>query len=495
MDDGVCDIVIISKFTVVSLFVFLLQLKISHGTIYISNAFLSTSLLYLALVDAGCVDEVTGAPLHSCENKVYGFKPATLITNIAVISGLLAAFFAPVLGAVIDHTPHRRKVGIISGLLLTFVQTIQVYTVLDTWFPMAILQAVAGFLLPIQLMATYAYLPEIARNVGGDTMNHYSKWFQVIGFFTQLLFSGILLSATAIWDLNTIQIAQVGQGISAATLLVTIPYAWIYKNPERNKNKELPEGHSLWFEGFRQNWKTAKLIYKHYSKGLKWFLLANTVADAGVTAFFPIIVTFLIQQLQWGNSEIGLWTIVVLVTAIPGCFIGAKVTALTNPRTSWIISMIYMIIMIVAAALTLTEDRAFLGYVYGGLWGIFWGWYFPVASLIFSMCLPRGSENEMTGLYVYTTLVLQWLPSLIFSIIVETGADVKYGFLSLGIFQVAGTGLMLCMSPWEEVLEEAAKIVKSSDADELESDVEGAGDGDEEEGTDNSTSEEEKAEI
>lgn len=104
-----------------------------------ANVFLSSALLYLANEAAGCIDE-EGNLIEDCDGKVYGFVPASLITNVAVISGLLTALFMPVVGAIIDYTPHRRLVGIATAVLITVMQGIQIGTVQKTWFAMAILQ-------------------------------------------------------------------------------------------------------------------------------------------------------------------------------------------------------------------------------------------------------------------------------------------------------------------------------------------------------------------
>ena len=108
-----------------------------------SNVFLSTSLLYLASEEAGCIDDEDNL-ITDCPNKVYGFAPGSLITNVAVISGLLTAFLMPSVGAIIDYTPHRRLVGIITSVLVTLIQAIQIGTVSSTWFAMAILQVIVG---------------------------------------------------------------------------------------------------------------------------------------------------------------------------------------------------------------------------------------------------------------------------------------------------------------------------------------------------------------
>lgn len=134
-----------------------------------SNIFLSTSFIFLASEAAGCLDE-KGKVADSCENSVYGMQPASLVANIAVFSGLLSALFMPVTGAMVDYTPHRRLVGYGSAILMMLIQAIQIGTVSRTWFAMAILQGIGGFLYQVNALATYAYLPDMARSFGEKTI-------------------------------------------------------------------------------------------------------------------------------------------------------------------------------------------------------------------------------------------------------------------------------------------------------------------------------------
>lgn len=135
-----------------------------------SNIFLSTSLIFLASKEAGCLNEEGDEVLDECDEKVYGFKPVSLISNIAIMSGVLSALFMPIAGAMIDYTAFRRQVGIGGALLMVLIQGVQIGTVSSTWFAMAILQAVAGFLYQVQVLAVYAYLPDIATTIGQQIM-------------------------------------------------------------------------------------------------------------------------------------------------------------------------------------------------------------------------------------------------------------------------------------------------------------------------------------
>jgi MFS-type transporter involved in bile tolerance (Atg22 family) len=240
-----------------------------------SNIVLATSLIELASEQAGCSmdDDAT------CDNKVYGFSPTSLISNIAVISFLLSALFMPMIGAIVDYTPYRRATGIVAALLMGCIQAAQIGTVSSTWFAMALLQALAGFIYQVEVVATYAYLPDISRTVGQDKMTTYSSKFLLIQFTAQCLFL-ILVGAVSLGaDLDNVVTAQMSQAVNCVWIAVFFTWGWRML-PSAPARHTLHDGHSLWTEGFKQNCKTIKTIQQDYKHGLRWFLLATTFAEA-----------------------------------------------------------------------------------------------------------------------------------------------------------------------------------------------------------------------
>jgi MFS family permease len=56
----------------------------SRGAIIMSNLVYTSSLIYLANSEAGCLGD-NGKAVDDCNKRVYGFAPAALIANIAVV--------------------------------------------------------------------------------------------------------------------------------------------------------------------------------------------------------------------------------------------------------------------------------------------------------------------------------------------------------------------------------------------------------------------------
>jgi MFS transporter, UMF1 family len=418
-----------------------------------ANIFLSASLLYLASQEAKCLtedDEVDG----DCTNRVYGFLPSSLVTNIAVISGLTAAFLMPLMGAILDYTPYRRTVGLVSAVAITLIQAIQIGTVSRTWLAMSILQALASFLTQVQLLASYAYLPGIARTVGEEKINLFTKWFSVIQFLTQDVFLIVVVVGGTVCGFNTVETSQLSQVIQTLVLVLATWKSWGHYLTDQPAANILPEGRSLWTEGFRQNWRTCVKVNRTYKKSLRWFLVAVAFAEAGATALIPVTVTFLTGELGYGAIEVGVTFVLAINFSIGGAFFGAKVTEYTNPLVSWKLSNLMLAVGTLGGSFLISKEREYMGFVFGAVLGFLQGWFYPCENIFFSMCLPKGQEAELTGIYIYCTQILVWLPPFCFLIIVENKIPQRFGLLSMMIFQLIGVAILSLMPSWEEILEE-----------------------------------------
>ena len=254
--------------------------RVAVGALLMSNIFLSTSIITLAEMEVGCYSEDDEETEEIECDKVYGFKPSSLITNAAAVAGVLSAFFLPFIGALIDFTPYRRTVGIASAVSLILINSVQIGTVESTWFPMAILQAIAGFIYDIYLLVTFAYLPEISRNIEHKAFQWYTSKVY-IGTYTQsVIFIGIVVAASRFFNLGDVKTAHVGQGIVVLINIIVQGLSWHYFE-EREPSRALQFGRSLFVAGFREVYQTAKGLRQHYNKSLGRFFLAIIFTQAG----------------------------------------------------------------------------------------------------------------------------------------------------------------------------------------------------------------------
>lgn len=421
-----------------------------RGTIIMSNVFMSSSLLWLASEAAGCGSEEQGA----CTKRIYGFYPSSLNANIALISGLLSAFLMPIFGAMVDFTPYRRAVGIASAVVITIIQAVQIYSVSSTWFPMLILQAIAGFFYQIQVVAVYSYLVDMARQLGEAKMNGFSSTFTSIQFSSQAGFLLIVTVISIVIKSSSVVTAQISQGINTLCAILLFGFGWFKYMTPRPAAKELREGRSLLLAGFRQNLSTAKNVNSFFKKGLRWYFLALTFAEASASALVTLSVIYLGDSLKMSGAEIGIFFLITLVSTLPGTVISWWVTKRTNPNTSWKFANVYLFVAVMIGCLILEGLPKYCAYIWGVFVGLGLGWFYPTENLFFSIIMPKGQEAEMAGFYVYCSVVLSWLPPLVFTLLMEVNMPQKYGVIVVGVFFLVAAACLMFTSPWEEIVEE-----------------------------------------
>jgi len=428
---------------------------LSRGAISMSNVYLANSMIHLACKQAGGF-EIEGR--EQCTNyslEVYGMKPATLISNIAVIASVLTALLMPVFGAIIDFTPHRRMVGVGTSIFLVVISGIQIGTTENTWFAMAVLQAIIFMIYQIQMLAIFAYFPEINSEVGPKKMNEYTSTWSLNQFITQALFNAFIIGMATSLKLNTVVTSMLSQGGTFLICAVFLSWGW-WLIPNRPARHKLPKGQSLVFAGFSQNWKTCKNIWKNYKTGLRWFLVSTVFGEAAASAISSTAVIFLNGNLGLSPVQIGIFFEVTLVTVILGTKIGALVTRYTNPNTSLKLSQLGICLTLgIGVHLVQVAKVQNRVYIWGAVVGIFLGWFFPTENLFFSQCIPRKQEAELAGFFIYCSQILGWFPPLIFSIMVQNNINMKWALTAVAsIFLISIFFLCLCGS-WPEILEEA----------------------------------------
>lgn len=430
-----------------------MQIGVGNGSIAISNVFLATSFIFLASKEAGCVDEATNR-IIPCNTRVHGFFPTTFVTNIAAISGLLSAFLLPVIGAIIDYTRHRQTVGKIVALLILIIQTVQIGAVESSWFPMAICQAIVVALFEVHYALAVSYLPDIARyDVSHDTMTKFNRTFFSMQYSGQMTFLITCLVVSYFAQLNSIQSAHLGQSLSSLIVLICYTQAW-KKLPPMEGRRTLPEGRSLLLEGFRQNFRTVQRIHRNPNKTLKWFFLTVIISEAGGTALLPIVVSYLSRVLSYNSLDVGLTFLLAVTFAIPGAVLNSYLAKRTSPKMSLRLDFCCLFVVTLSAPFVLhSEAPRFLGYIYGLMWGFCLGWLYSGEQLFYTLCVPAAQEAELAGFFVYCTVILTWLPSLIFSTIVENGGKEQYGLAPLCILQLLSMVTVSMIPEWNSVVE------------------------------------------
>lgn len=398
----------------------------TRATILMSSIFLGPALLQLASDAAGCDSE------QSCNNRIYGMKPSSLLSNIAIFSNLLVAILMPLIGAVVDHTPYRRQVGMYSAFSLTLLKGIETMISSKTWFTIACFQVLSYVLYNIHITSTYAYGSELSNNHTAQTK--YNTFFYVVLYISTIIFLVFVLLLAFAMNADDIATARIALILTTATCALLFPFAWTNFFTDRPAKSTIPNGHSLVTSGFQKLMQTGHRIY-HDLPALRYLMLSIMFSEAATGALITISTTYMTQFLNMDASELGVIFFIILCMGAPGSKLAELVAIRMNPLFAAKTLVILFIVVTFTAAVVLTgPDQKQYTAIFAVFWGLGLGGLHPMHSTLFMTISPTGQETEMMGTYIFAGQVLAWLPPLLFSILNELGVSMSAGMISLDVF-------------------------------------------------------------
>ena len=412
------------------------------------GGFVGNAILRLAADEAGC------KKLADCQKKTHGFRPSSLLTATTSIIGVISALLMPFVGAVVDHTPHRRMVGIVSGFFAVALVGAQIFISEDNWFGMLVVDAAQTFAFLVHTTAVFAYLPDLSLDQ--EVVSHYTSRFnvrQVLGQFVYLslvIVSG-QIRGTGRSIASSVQTARDAAGIATGFGCLFLGYAWLFLFRERPPLSKVPEGATLVTAGFKRIGKTAQKVWKDY-RHLRWFMASLLFSpEAGAGVVLSIAITFVTVFMKFSGLDIAKTSLVLMSGNVFGSLFSKWMCKMVNPLNSYRLGLLVLGCGLGLGVLLMTGPER-RGSVLGmaACWGFAMGWTYPSQRVLFCTLIPKGQETECMGLFVFTGQILGWLPSLIFTIMNENGYSIRWGLALVGFFCFVAVLLTFPMGSYEE---------------------------------------------
>ena len=303
-------------------------------------------------------------------------------------------------------------------------------------------------------MVSFAYLPDMTNHVGEKTMARFASLFTMSQFGVQTIFLLVVSGVSYFKDMDDVRTAQMSQAICSILIIFPFYMGW-NRLPQVEARNELEEGKSLICQCFAQNWKTAKEINRNYGRSLKWFLLGTAFSEPAAGGFTVVAVVFFSDSLHMSSSQIGFGFFLALVAMIPGGLVSIAVSHRTDANTAVKIFCFYLFLLCLVGALVMNPGNVNpVAYIWLCFLGLGLGAYYPTLKLYLSLIVPKNKEAEIVGFFVNSCHLLGFLPPLIFSILVEAGADQSIGLVSIGCFFLIATNFFSMAAPFDELLAE-----------------------------------------
>ena len=412
----------------------------ARGPINQTGSFLGSVMLRFAAIEAGGRDM-----------PIFGVKASSLLTMSTVIIGIVAGITMPFVGALVDHTDHRKSLGAISAAVTVVAVGLQVMIAQSTWFPCFILEVIGGYSLIVHQVCALAYLPDLTHDV--VAMGHYTAVLMMNQYFVQGIFTSIIIAAGQ--KMNNVQSARLAAGMSCAVGFVLMGYAWTFLFRKRPKLRDVHPGSNLLTTGFRQLAVTTKVVFRDYS-ALKWFMIALLFSpEAGSGVVLAIAVTFLTFFVEMSVQEIAIVSIIMLFSNIPGALMSKKMCKVINPLNSFRMAEIFFATTngCIALFVTGTTQRdKYLVYLFASLTGMSFGWMFPSQKTLTVALIPKGQEFEIMGLISFFAQIIGFLPVFIFTALNEAGVSMRWGLSTISFFLLASFLCTLGCGSYEDAI-------------------------------------------
>jgi UMF1 family MFS transporter len=432
----------------------------ARGPLNQTGGYVGSAIVRLAARDAGCL-----VGPGRCNKTVYGIQPSSLLTVTSAIAGVCAALLMPVFGAIIDHTQHRRLVGVISGALAVIAVGAQLSISQSTWFFVLWMDAIGGFSLLVHSANTFAYLPDLTLDYA--VLSHYTSRINMRQFSVQFVYLSIVIIIGQFRDLDrsvasSVQTAKDAAGLAFGIGAICIGYAWMFLFRQRPALSKVPEDSTLLRTGFGQVFKTSKKIWKDYG-ALKWFMISLLWSpEAGAGVVQSIAVTFLTVVMRFSGLEIAKANLILIAANLPGSMFSKWCCAKINPLNSYRAGLLTLSISVaVSCAIFEGYEQREAVYGFSAAWGFAMGWTYPSQRVLLVSLIPKGQETEMMGLFTFMGQILGWLPPLIFTIMNENGVDQRWG---LGLIPMFCMLAFLCTLPMGSYKDAVERVTKDSEA-------------------------------
>ena len=184
-----------------------------------------------------------------------------------------------------------------------------------------------------------------------------------------------------------------------------------------------------------------------------------------------------IWQIQMSGTQIIIFILVTLVSNPLGVLVHRSVSRRVGYKRSYLlVTVFFIIITALFIGIVSGPQHVNITYVFSVLYGIAFGWYYPISNGLFVSLVPPERVTELWGFNMFAAVVLSWVPPLIFTSLNESTGNLRLGLLGMIVFLVIGFFIAMTIpektketAPGEAEDEEKGGTVKRSDTRPVES--------------------------
>jgi UMF1 family MFS transporter len=362
------------------------------------------------------------------------------------VSVLLTVFVLPVMGAVADRSPHKKRLLAAGAFIGSGATVAMAFVTGDRYLLGGLLFIIANVAFGAAVVVYNSFLPQLA---GPDDRDTVSSRGWALGY----LGGGVLLALNLVavtlltrdgdtqrtLDLARWSIVSAGVWWAAFTL---VPLFWLTDRAGGEATVNGPRGNLL-VDGFRQLGHTLKQI-RAYPLTL-FFLLAFLIYNDGIQTVISLASQYGTEELHLEQGTLIITILLVQFLAFGGALLlGALAGKIGAWKTVLLSLVLWTGVILAAFRLPAGEPTQFM--ILGAAIGLVLGGSQALSRSLFSQMIPEGREGEYYGFYEISDKGTSWLGPLAFGLVFQLTHSYRIGLVSLLVFFVVG-GVLLALVP------------------------------------------------
>ena len=143
-------------------------------------------------------------------------------------------------------------------------------------------------------------------------------------------------------------------------------------------------------------------------------------------------------------TEIIIFIMVNLATNPIGIILHRTLARQVGHKRSYVGSIAYTLIMTpIMIGTVYSPQQTNLAYFFSVMIGISYGWYYPSSNGYYVSLVPEEKVVELWGLNSFCSVILSWVPPIIFTVLNETTGNMRVGWIGVIIFEIIGLAVSL----------------------------------------------------
>ena len=340
----------------------------------------------------------------------------------------------------VDFSDHRLEFGKVAASLLVLTTFLPVFLFEQTWFALVLIHSSIG---SATFMANSMVLWSYVRADNDHDLHGVMASGRVWETFGMLSFFIVVGAVQLVSGWDSVIVAQFSQAFATIVGGTSVYLAYRRYGPVKAV-KTLPKkadgvtNMNLYVAGLSELKATLLSLHKTHPSAAR-FLVGSIFIEASIASFTNLAISYLSAQIGMSATEITIFILINLACNPFGILFHRSFARKVGHKRSYLACQIYLLVLTpIMVVVVDSPARTNLAYLFGVLFGISYGWYYPASNGYYVALVPEEKVSELWGLNSLCSVILSWVPPLIFAVLNETTGKIQVGWVGVMLFELIG---------------------------------------------------------